>query len=253
MRDSHSNSPEQASSAARKAYEEWHATLEVDSESDAPWHRLVKENLVAERDIAGKRILEIGCGRGGFAYWLATREGVPAALFAADFSESALRKAQAFAAEAGIRGISWLVQDIQSLEFPADSFDTVISCETIEHVPNPRRALRELSRVLRPGGRLFLTCPNYLNLLGLYRIYLRARGRRFTEEGQPINQFLMLPVVRYWVARAGLSVERTDGVIHPIPFPGRHDIELPFDRPRIVLKWFARHPLLIARKPIRKW
>ena len=39
-------------------------------------------------------------------------------------------------------------------------------------------AVKELMRVLRPGGRLFLTTPNYLSMIGLYRAYCRVRGKR---------------------------------------------------------------------------
>src|SRR5262249_27760351 len=82
--------------------------------------------------------------------------------------------------------------------------DTVISCETIEHVPDPSRAVAELAQVLKPGGRLFLTTPNYFGPFGLYRAYLRLRRRRFTEVGQPINQLTLLPRTLRWIRRAGL-------------------------------------------------
>jgi hypothetical protein len=44
------------------AYEAWHQRLAVDSDIDTPWHRLVRAHLQGERDLEGKRILEIGCG-----------------------------------------------------------------------------------------------------------------------------------------------------------------------------------------------
>ena len=72
--------------------------------------------------------------------------------------------------------------DIQHIAHPDASFDTVISCETIEHVPDAALAVRELSRVLTPGGRLFLTTPNYLGATGLYGGYLRLeRARMLTR------------------------------------------------------------------------
>jgi len=49
--------------------------------------------------------------------------------------------------------------DIQSLEFPDDSFDVAIATAVIEHVPSPVRAMWEIKRVLRSGGILVLTSP----------------------------------------------------------------------------------------------
>ena len=50
-------------------------------------------------------------------------------------------------------------EDIQALSWEDDSFDLVLTSETLEHVPDPRRALRETMRVLRPGGRHVFTVP----------------------------------------------------------------------------------------------
>lgn len=46
------------------------------------------------------------------------------------------------------------------LPFPDDSFDVVTSLANLEHLQKPEQALREINRVLRPGGRLFLTTPS---------------------------------------------------------------------------------------------
>ncbi len=49
--------------------------------------------------------------------------------------------------------------DGKSLPFPDASFDSVLTTEVLEHIFNPDEALREIARVLRPGGRMLLTCP----------------------------------------------------------------------------------------------
>lgn len=235
---------------SQSAYEVWHRQFEIDSEADTPWHRLVKKHLEPARDLDGKRVLEIGCGRGGFACWLASQSTRPAEIVAIDFAASAIQKGQTFARQQGLAGLTWQVGDIQSIAHDDASFDTVISCETVEHVPEPVRAIRELARVLKPGGRLLLTTPNYLGTMGLYRCYLRLTGRRYTEEGQPVNNFMLLPLTRAWISRAGLDVKAVDAVGHYLPFPGRPPIAMPaLERPRYVMRWLALHSLTVAEKP----
>jgi SAM-dependent methyltransferase len=51
------------------------------------------------------------------------------------------------------------VSDIASIPVPDDSFDVVLCTEVLEHVPEPIAAVRELARILRPGGRLLLSAP----------------------------------------------------------------------------------------------
>lgn len=239
-----------SSPETRESYNEWHARYAVDVEADTPWHRLIRK-YISQNDLAGKRVLEIGCGRGGFSCWLARRAS-PREIVAADFSSMAVQMGEQYARSEGLSNITWQVADIQAIGHPEASFDTVISCETIEHVPDPVRAVAELARVLKPGGRLYLTTPNYLGTMGLYRIYLRLCGRTFSEEGQPINNFTLLPRTRSWVRRSGLRVLRATSIGHYLPFPGRPPIELPvINHGGIFTEWFGLHSLVIAIKPDR--
>lgn len=232
----------------RVAYDAWHDRLDVDAASDAPWHQLVKAHC-ALFDLTGKKVFEIGCGRGGFACWLASRSDAGATVSAADFSLAAVAKGRQFADRCGIH-VRWEVADIQAIPHQDEIFDFVVSCETVEHVPSPKKAVRELSRVLKPGGTLFLTTPNYLGLMGLYRAYRRLSLRPFTEEGQPINNFMTLPRTLGLIASAGLTVRAIDGTGHYLPFPGRPPIEMPkLNNPRRVMRWIALHSLVVAEKP----
>jgi len=238
-----------SSDGSREAYEKWHAELENDLGDESPWHQLVRRYLDPTNDLMDRRVLEIGCGRGGFAAWLAKHTASPRSVVAADFSEIAIAIAQRSCAGQQAN-LSFVVQDIQALQFDDASFDTVFSCETIEHVPAPRRAVSELARVLKPGGRLFLTTPNYLNAMGLYRGYLRLAGRPFTECGQPINNFTLFPRTLSWVRRAGLLGKVVDGTHHPMPFPGRSPLDLDFlGRMGPMTRWLALHQLILCAKP----
>jgi len=224
-----------------RAYDEWHSQLPVDDGSSTPWHVLANQ-LLDERDLVGRTVLEIGCGRGGFAASLCRRGAL---VTASDFSSAALELARK---EFSGLAIQWMQADIQVLPFADRTFETVVSCETIEHVPSPSRAVEELARVLRPGGHLVLTTPNYLGTMGAYRGYLRLRGRPFTEAGQPINQFTMLPRTVLWLKEAGLRVERIRGAGHYLPVPGRSPLRLSLLDRAPGLKLFALHSAFLASK-----
>lgn len=233
---------------ASESYDAWHRTQGVDG-GDAPWHRLLKPILT---DLGGRRVLEIGCGGGGFTAWLAELPGErrPVEVVASDFSSVAVRTAEELGRSRGLKNVRYTLGDVTDLAWPDETFDAVISCETIEHVRRPEIAVRELARVLRSGGRMYLTCPNYLNLTGLYRLYLPLTGRRFSEGGQPIAKFLLLPRVRRWVKRAGLRIERTMGAGHYVPFPGRAPIRVLWaDRLGFGGHYAALHTAIVARKP----
>jgi 2-polyprenyl-3-methyl-5-hydroxy-6-metoxy-1,4-benzoquinol methylase len=231
----------------RADYDAWHDRVAASDALDTPWHRMVQRAIDPPRDLDGRRVLEIACGRGEFAAWIASRAR-PQLMVAADFSMSAVRLArQRLAAAAHGHHVRVLQADAQAIALPTESVDTAICCETIEHVPDPRAALEELARVLHPGGRLFLTTPNYLGPIGAYRGYLRLTGRRFTEEGQPINHFLLAPLVRQWVRSTGLRIVTSEGTGHYLPFPGRPPI-LVADRSRW-LSPFGLHALTVAEKP----
>lgn len=232
----------------RPIYDAWHSKLPVDPGVNTPWHRMVSESL-GDSDLTEERVLEIGCGRGGFACWLAQRyPGVR--LNAADFSATAVAMGRAVALAERLRGIDWCVADVLALPWRDASFDTVISCETIEHVTSPRRAIRELARVLRPGGRLLLTAPNYFSATGLHRKYREIlRRETYREEGQPINHFTMLPCIARWMRKAGMRIRTVRSVNHTIPWPGRPGIVIrALERAPFPFPWLGSNGLVVGVK-----
>lgn len=226
----------------RGAYDAWHTDVSATMALDTPWHRMVQGALDIGRDLSGKRVLEIACGRGELASWCAALPEPPALLVGADFSGVAVRLARQNVG-IGLR-TAFFQADAQAIGVSAGAFDTAICCETLEHLHDPRAALAELARVLRPGGRLFLTTPNYLGPMGAYRGYLRLTGRRYSEEGQPVNRFLLAPRLRRWVRRAGFRIVTAETAGHYLPWPRRAPILLEA-HPR-VLAPFGLHSLTVA-------
>jgi ubiquinone/menaquinone biosynthesis C-methylase UbiE len=236
-------------------YDRWHERV-AESEGEgaaqnSPWHQLVLEYLDHLED---KRVLEIACGRGGFTTLLGSRA---AQVFGADFSAAALQIARKTAMRRGTNGASiTLTQaDAENLPFADRSFDVIISCETIEHLQHPLDGLKEMARVCRPGGCMYLTTPSYFNAMGLYYVYARLRHRRATPGAdQPFDRVFLFPEIHRMVERAGWEVLRSDGTVHQFPFPGRQPIRAYFlERSRAVrrsLRIFALHHFVMARRKV---
>lgn len=150
----------------------------------------------------GSRVLDVGCGGGRHTRAMRRLPGVAAIALDRGRGETvetaaSLRALDATPAEEGgsVPGAgSWLAMQgsIYELPFATSAFDCVILSEVLEHLHEDERALREVSRVLRPGGVLAVSVPrtgpeavcwalskSYRNTPGGHvRIYLRSRLER---------------------------------------------------------------------------
>jgi len=107
---------------------------------------------------APRRILEVGCGWGELAEWLA-RE-TRAEVVATDLSPRMVELARE-------RGVDARLADVQDLPFGDGEFDVVVAAWMLYHVPDLDRALSQLARVLRPGGRLVAVTNARFHLMEL--------------------------------------------------------------------------------------
>ncbi|GAA3010021.1 SAM-dependent methyltransferase [Streptomyces fulvorobeus] len=104
----------------------------------------------------GSRVLDLGCGTGRPALRIADRTG--ADVTGISISHKQVERATALAADRGLADrVRFERADAMDLPFAAGSFDAVIALESIIHMPDRARVLRQVARVLRPGGRLVLT------------------------------------------------------------------------------------------------
>lgn len=121
-------------------------------DTQEPTPLLVKQNLyqavVSEVDLKGKKVLEIGCGRGGGANYLFERLQ-PAQYVGIDISENSI----AFCKRTHQHpGLEFQQADAQYLPFEDDSFDVVINVESSHCYHDKNRFLNEVHRVLKPQG-----------------------------------------------------------------------------------------------------
>lgn len=100
-----------------------------------------------------ERVLDAGCGAGHTALAFAPHVREVVAL---DLSEAMLNQVQRLAGERGITNIILRRGDVETLPFTDREFDLVVSRYSAHHWPTPRRALREISRVLKRQGQFIL-------------------------------------------------------------------------------------------------
>ena len=103
----------------------------------------------------GERVLDVGCGSGAVTRTLAQRVAPSGQAVGCDLSGSLLKVARELADEAGLGAIiAFNEGDCRKLPYPDASFDAVVAATTLSHVPDVGRALAEMVRVTRPGGRV---------------------------------------------------------------------------------------------------
>jgi 2-polyprenyl-3-methyl-5-hydroxy-6-metoxy-1,4-benzoquinol methylase len=204
-------------------------------------YRMVADALAA-RGGRYRTVLDVGCGRGELFAWVRGRcdryvgvdvvrhEGFPAG------------------AELVLMNL-----DGGSVPLPDQTADAVVCAETIEHVENPRLLMRELARLLRPGGVLLVTTPNQLSLASLLCLVGRGQFQWFQQAPglYPAHITALLPVDLERIAReAGLEqIEISFSAAGRVPFsPNPWPAVLPARKgPRGRL--FSDNVLLSARKP----
>lgn len=126
-------------------------------------------------NLKGKRLLELGCGRGTSSIYQAVTNGLE--VVPTDYSEGAVAIANRNMEKYGVSGKA-VQADIFNLPFPEGSFDVVISLGVMEHIERAADAYREMRRMLKPGGVMIsMNVPEFPD--NIQRI------------GAPINQLLL--------------------------------------------------------------
>lgn len=111
---------------------------------------LIFDRLLAKTDLQGVRALDAGSGGGHFSA-AAVKRG--ARVTSLDVGPNLLNQVSQRCKSDRVVG------SVLEIPFPDDTFDLVFSTEVIEHTPDPLKAVRELCRVVAPGGTLIITTP----------------------------------------------------------------------------------------------
>lgn len=152
------------------------------------------------------------------------------------------------------------VGDIQAMPLPSERFDTVVSFEVLEHVPDPEKALREIFRVLRPGGKLVMSVPHLFYLHNEPNDYFRYTkyGLRILLDRAGFRVETVMPsgglfsFLQGMVATVIVGVTYTIPIVWPIAFTLNKWTSLFcswLDEHTDKKKLFALHFIAVAEKP----
>lgn len=149
-------------------------------------------------DLQGKRVLDVGCGRG---YTGEVVRGVGGDYVGSDFVLSR-------------RGFPLAQADAAALPFAEASFDAVFCIDAFEHFPYPIQSAKEVHRVLKPGGTFFLSAPNYGNVAGLVKKVYEGLGWYERNTWAPFGRWqpqeLEMPLTARFVERTFRAAGFTD-------------------------------------------
>ncbi|MBS5150312.1 MAG: class I SAM-dependent methyltransferase [Butyricicoccus pullicaecorum] len=125
------------------------------------------ERYTPEEMFQDKVVLDVGCGAGGKTMYYAS-QGV-AKIVGMDIVPHYKEEAEALAKQLGYADrFTFVVGDAAQTGFEANSFDTIIMNDAMEHVDRPDLVLAEVRRILKSGGRLYVNFPPYYHPFGAH-------------------------------------------------------------------------------------
>ncbi len=161
------------------------------------------DQFLGTEGVGGKLVLDAGCGVGGLTQALVAKRARVVALDVGPQLAATTKSRYHCAA---------VVASMSALGLKTDSFDVVLSSEAIEHTADPRAAVLELYRVVKPGGHLVLSTPNRL-----WQAPVRAASALGFRPYDGFENFLRPSELRAALERAGGRVVEHRGV-HLWPF-----------------------------------
>lgn len=198
------------------------------SEDAAVKERIARfEDALRRHAVNAGEVLDLGCGSGRITRALA-REGL--SMTGADISSRMLEVA---AREPGGDQVAWIRQNAERpfpLPLDGERFDAVISSSVLEYLTDPRPALDEIARLLKPGGWTLFTVPDprhpkrrrerlQRSILGLAPLSWLAQRTPARDYFRYLELSVSRPPVDRWIAlaeEAGLLASETGGSSHPL-------------------------------------
>ncbi|MBV1787026.1 bifunctional 2-polyprenyl-6-hydroxyphenol methylase/3-demethylubiquinol 3-O-methyltransferase UbiG [Marinobacterium sp. D7] len=162
--------------------------------------------------LAGKRVLDVGCGGGILSESMAKRG---AEVTGIDMGEAPLKVAKLHGLESGVSVRYRQVTVEQLAEEEPESFDIVTCMEMLEHVPDPSSIIAACARLAKPGGQLFFSTLNRNPKSYLFAIVGAERVLKLVPNGtHDFNKFIRPAELGQWLRSSGLQIREMTGLVY---------------------------------------
>lgn len=173
-------------------HDQWASTIDVDGirvrdyfeACTAPENRFILRQL---GDVRGKYLLDLGCGAGENSVYFSQ---LGARCVASDYSPGMVDVALKLAERNGVP-VEGRVINAMDIDFPDNTFDIVYASNLLHHIPNPEITIREIHRVLKPGGKMCFWDPLKHN--PVINVYRKMATEVRTEDETPLD----INIVKY--------------------------------------------------------
>ncbi|BDX19494.1 MAG: bifunctional 3-demethylubiquinol 3-O-methyltransferase/2-polyprenyl-6-hydroxyphenol methylase [Pseudomonadales bacterium] len=180
-----------------------------------PLHEInpLRTNWIDERvGLAGKKVLDVGCGGGILAEAMAQRG---AQVTGIDMGEAPLAVARLHQLESGVSVEYEQSTAEEFAEQHAGTFDVVTCLEMLEHVPDPGSVIRACTRLLKPGGQVFFSTINRNPKSFLFAIVGAEYVLRMLPRGtHEFAKFIRPAELGGWIRDAGLDLQDITGLTY---------------------------------------
>lgn len=162
--------------------------------------------------LAGKKVLDVGCGGGILSEAMAHRGAEVSGI---DMGEAPLKVAKLHGLESGVK-VSYRRITVEDLaDEQPEAYDIVTCMEMLEHVPDPASVVRACARLTKPGGKAFLSTLNRNPKSYLFAILGAERLLKLVPAGtHDFNKFLRPSELGHMVRSAFLEIDEITGLVY---------------------------------------
>jgi len=141
--------------------------------------KMIRVGKIKKKDT----ILDLGCGEGFLISFLPEKNKI----IGVDISKVALKRAKNFLA--GKKNFELKYGDAQNLKIPNETFDKIFCSEMLEHLPNPKKAIEEIRRVLKKNGLAIISVPDEKRIQSIMRIVKILSLNKFLHSARKTEDY----------------------------------------------------------------